>query len=50
MTTHELQGEDLHQIFLPMLPQAGTTAAIAMMEAVYRALCSRQKHGGMRYV
>ena len=50
LTTHELQGEDLHQIFLPMLPQAGTTAAIAMMEAVYRALCSRQKHGGMRYV
>lgn len=50
LTTHEIQGRGLRQIFLPMLPQAGIGAMVRMMEAIYRTLCSRQARGGIRYV
>lgn len=50
LTTHELQNPDLKQIFLPMLPQVGTSGALHFMEIIYRTLKSHLQQGGVVYV
>lgn len=50
LTTHELQNPELKQIFLPMLPQVGTTGALHFMEIIYRTMRSRLQQGGVVYV
>lgn len=50
LTTHELQNPELKQIFLPMLPQVGTTGALHFMEIIYRTIRSRLQQGGVVYV
>ncbi|WP_196593283.1 nitrogenase component 1 [Pectinatus sottacetonis] len=50
LTTHELKNCRVKQIFLPMLPKAGTSGEIGFMQIIYQTLCSRSHKGGIVYV
>ena len=49
LTTHELQGTNVKQIFLPMLPTVGTTGEMEFIQLIYRTLCSKNRYGGIVY-
>ena len=49
LTTHELRDRSLRQIFLPMVPLAGTAGEIRIMGTVCRVLQSKIGRGGVVY-
>ena len=50
LTTNEIFETPAKQLFIPMVPQAGTEGEILFLRAMYRLLCRYGKKGGVAYV
>ncbi len=50
LTTNEIFETKAKQLFIPMVPQAGTEGDILFLRAIYRLLCRYGKKGGVAYV
>ncbi len=50
LTTHELKGLAVKQLFLPLFPKVAQAGIIDLMETIYRTISSKVKHGGIIYV
>ena len=50
LTTDEILNTATRQLFLPMVPLAGTEGQIALMRTIYRVLCRYGAKGGISYV
>lgn len=49
LTTHELDMPNIRQLFLPMLPYAGATGELALVEKIVRLLSKKGKKGEIIY-
>lgn len=50
LTTNEIYDSSLRQLFIPMVPLAGTEGELAFLTSLYRLLCRHGRKGGMTYV
>lgn len=50
LTTNEIYGASVRQLFIPMVPLAGTEGEMALLTSIYRLLCRHGRKGGMTYV
>ncbi|WP_299144934.1 nitrogenase component 1 [uncultured Dialister sp.] len=50
LTTNEIYGASVRQLFIPMVPLAGTEGELALLTSIYRLLCRKGRKGGMTYV
>ena len=50
LTTNEIYDSPLRQLFIPMVPLAGTEGELAFITSLYRLLCRHGRKGGMTYV
>lgn len=50
LTTNEIYDSPLRQLFIPMVPLAGTEGELAFLTSLYRLLCRHGRKGGMTYV
>lgn len=49
LTTDEIMNTETRQLFIPMVPLAGTEGELTLMRSVYRLLCRYGTKGGIAY-
>lgn len=50
LTTNEIYHTTVRQLFIPMVPLAGTEGELVFLRSIYRLLCRYGRKGGMTYV